>query len=114
MCLLIAQDEQVEYESTHMPVRQKSDDPLLNEVIDYINTNIFRTLSIDDLCHQFSMSRSSLQTLFHSHFAMAPKQYINELKLNRACLMIREGKYNISEISNALGFCIHSLLLTKV
>lgn len=104
MCLLIAQDEQVEYESTHMPVRQKSDDPLLNEVIDYINTNIFRTLSIDDLCHQFSMSRSSLQTLFHSHFAMAPKQYINELKLNRACLMIREGKYNISEISNALGF----------
>lgn len=104
MCLLLASTEPVEYESTHMPVRQKSDDPLLNEVVDYINTNIFRTLSIDDLCHQFSMSRSSLQTLFHTHFAMAPKQYINELKLNRACLMIREGKYNISEISNALGF----------
>lgn len=102
--LLIVDNEHIEYENTRMPVRQKSDDPLLNEMINYINSNIFKTLSIDDLCHQFSMSRSSLQSLFHTNFNMAPKQYINEVKLNRACLMIREGKYNISEISSALGF----------
>ena len=61
MCLLIAQDEQVEYESTHSQYGKKVMIHY-NEVIDYINTNIFRTLSIDDLCHQFSMSRSSLQS----------------------------------------------------
>ncbi|MDD6466830.1 MAG: AraC family transcriptional regulator [Erysipelotrichaceae bacterium] len=89
---------------TEMPIQQQSENDLLNDIIQYINENIFEPLAIDEICKTFLISRSSLQTLFREQLNMAPKQYINELKLSKSKFMIKEGKYTISEITVALGF----------
>ena len=60
--------------------------------------------TIEEICHKFSISRSSLQTLFKNNLNMAPKQYISDLKLNKSKLLIKESVYTISEISSKLGF----------
>ncbi len=86
------------------PMQQKFENELLNEIILYINDNIYTTLTIEEICHHFSISRSSLQTLFKNNLAVAPKQYISDIKLNKSKLLIKESIYTISEISNKLGF----------
>ncbi|MFV0380718.1 MAG: helix-turn-helix domain-containing protein [Breznakia sp.] len=86
------------------PMQQKFEDDLLNQILIFINENIYSALTIEQLCQEFSVSRSSLQQLFRNNLKSAPKQYISNLKLNKSKLLIKESKYTISEISNILGF----------
>ncbi|MEG0094316.1 MAG: AraC family transcriptional regulator [Erysipelotrichaceae bacterium] len=86
------------------PMQQRFENELLNEVLLYINENIYESLTIEEICHKFSISRSSLQTLFKNNLNIAPKQYISDLKLNKSKLLIKESMYTISEISSKLGF----------
>ena len=86
------------------PMQQRFENELLNEIVIYINDKIYEQLTIEELCHKFSISRSSLQTLFKNNLDVAPKQYISDLKLKKSKLLIKESMYTISEISNMLGF----------
>lgn len=86
------------------PMQQRFENELLNEIVIYINDKIYEQLTIEEICHKFSVSRSSLQTLFKNNLDVAPKQYISDLKLKKSKLLIKESMYTISEISNMLGF----------
>ena len=61
-------------------------------------------MTVAEICQKFSLSRSSLQILFKENLQQTPKRYISELKLEKSCQLIREGKYTISEIALMLGF----------
>ena len=89
---------------SNSPIQQKFEDKLLNDIIMYINCNFHLPITVEQLCHQFSISRSSLQQLFNNNLKSTPKHYITEVKLKHAKLMIKENKYTISEISEKLGF----------
>lgn len=86
------------------PMQQRFENEMLNEIIIYINENVYQSLTIEEICHKFSISRSSLQTLFKNNLSVAPKQYISDLKLSKSKLLIKESVYTISEISGMLGF----------
>lgn len=86
------------------PMQQKFENELLNEIIIFINDKIYESITIEDICVKFSISRSSLQTLFKNNLNVAPKQYISNLKLAKSKLLIKESIYTISEISSMLGF----------
>lgn len=86
------------------PMQQRFENELLNEITIYINDTIYEQLTIEEICMKFSISRSSLQTLFKNNIGVAPKQYISDLKLKKSKLLIKESIYTISEISSMLGF----------
>ena len=86
------------------PMQQRFENELLNEIVIYINDKVYEQLTIEEICHKFSISRSSLQTLFKNNLDVAPKQYISDLKLKKSKLLIKESMYTISEISSMLGF----------
>ena len=85
-------------------MQQKFENELLEQIILYINENIFTTFNVEDLCDQFAISRSSLQALFKANLNIAPKEYISNLKLQKSKELIKESKYTISEIASMLGF----------
>lgn len=86
------------------PMQQRFENEVLNEIIIYINDNIYEQMTIEEICLKFSISRSSLQTLFKNNLGVAPKQYISDLKLKKSKLLIKESVYTISEIASMLGF----------
>ena len=86
------------------PMQQRFENELLNEIIIFINDTIYEQLTIEEICMKFSVSRSSLQTLFKNNIGVAPKQYISDLKLKKSKLLIKESIYTISEIASMLGF----------
>ena len=83
---------------------QQFQNELLNDILQYIEKTICEPITIDDICSKFALSRSSLQILFKNNLNMPPKKYINNLKLAKSKLLIKENKYTISEISIILGF----------
>lgn len=85
-------------------VQQHFKDELLDGIVEYIDENICSPITIGDICMKFSVSRSSLQTLFKDNLNTSPKKYINDLKLTKSKKLIKENKYTISEIAFMLGF----------
>lgn len=86
------------------PINQHFEDRLLEEIITFINQHLYEPLPIEQICQEFSISRSTLQNLFKNNMQIAPKQYINETKLSRSRVLIRKSEHTISEISSMLGF----------
>lgn len=85
-------------------VRQNYQDELFERVIAYVESKLYEPLTIAEICQQFSLSRSSLQLLFKNSVNQSPKKYINDMKLEKSCQMLRENKYTVSEISLKLGY----------
>lgn len=86
------------------PANQHYEDSLLEEIVQYINLHLYEALPIDLLCDNFAISRSTLQNLFKNYMKITPKAYINNEKLNLSRLLIRDGKYSVTQVANMLGF----------
>lgn len=100
------QYDYLDIEAARLPTesQQYFEDELLSGILAYIDEMICEPITIEELCNKFSMSRSSLQMLFKNNLNTSPKKYINELKLAKSKLLIKENKYTISEIAFMLGF----------
>jgi len=83
---------------------QHFQDELLSEIITYMNEMVSEPITIEEICHKFSISRSSLQSLFKTHLHDSPKNYLINIKLQKSKELIRENRYTISEIAFTLGF----------
>lgn len=84
-----------------------SKDNELDSILLYIENHMDKDISVEELCHSFSISRSSLQGMFRNALDLTPKQYIVDVKMKRAKLLLQEHRYTISEIAYQLGY--HSL-----
>ncbi|QRG86639.1 AraC family transcriptional regulator [Bulleidia sp. zg-1006] len=91
-------------QKTSSPANQHYENSLLEEIVQYINLHLYEPLPIDSLCDNFAISRSTLQNLFNNYMKITPKAYINNEKLNLSRLLIRDGKYSITQVANLLGF----------
>lgn len=102
--ILLYQSERNEETEISNTMQEHYESTLLNEILVFIHNNVYTAFTVEDICQKFSVSRSTLQTLFNTNIKTTPKQYISNLKLKQAKLLIQEHKYTISEISDILGF----------
>ena len=61
-------------------------------------------LDIEAVCGVAFISVSSLQRAFAKHFGMSPKQYLIQLRMNRALELLTENELSVKEISFVCGF----------
>ena len=86
------------------PEKQTTKQSRLEEVIQFMEAHICEQLKLSDICSEFSISRSSLQSLFHSEKECGVIDYINQMKKQRAKDIIREGTMNFTEIAYYLSY----------
>lgn len=103
LILLLLQEHQTKNKAVN-PIRQHFENEMLEEILSYIHQKLYQPLSVEEICHHFSISRSSLQHLFKSNLKTTPKKYICNLKLEQSKFLIKEEKYTLSEIALMLGF----------
>ncbi|NLY61682.1 MAG: AraC family transcriptional regulator [Clostridiales bacterium] len=84
--------------------RQRVEDDLLNRIIAYMKENVHNNFMIDDLCNEFAIGRTQLKSLFKNKLNTSAMQYFRHLKMEKAKDLIREGRYNFSEIADLLSF----------
>ena len=71
----------------------------------YIDTHFSDPkIDIETVCGVAFISVSSLQRGFAKYFGMSPKQYLIQLRMNRALELLTENKLSVKEISFVCGF----------
>lgn len=76
----------------------------LSEILKYLEYHICEKLTVKDICNEFSMSRSAVQLLFHEQLNCGVIDYFNQMKIQRAKDIIRDGSMNLTEIAYFLSY----------
>ena len=92
-------------QSNHtVPASTPVSDTLLSSAISYMETNLDKNLLIEDIAKHLNVDRSTFTKKFKATFNIPPHKYLLKLKLSKAEMLLEMSEYNISEISEQLGF----------
>lgn len=85
-------------------MRENYENDLFQSILDFLDQNIATHNQVNDLVEHFALSRSTLQNLFKKYLNMTPKNYINQVRLDRSKHMIRNTQMTLSQIADYLGY----------
>lgn len=88
--------------SSAMPIRE------LNTPIEYIKQNYAENISIEELAEACHVSISTLERRFKKNLSKTPLQYLMEVRLDNARIMIFDSDKNLSTIAQETGFVDNS------
>ncbi|MBQ6838649.1 MAG: helix-turn-helix transcriptional regulator [Clostridia bacterium] len=86
------------------PLAIKKNSTILAEITDYLSENVEKKVVFYDVVKKFNLSPSVLKKIFREQVGCGVMDYFTRLKIDRAKEMIREEKYNFTEISERLEF----------
>ena len=94
--------ENVEVEAVTL---NEIDQKFLRSAVEAIERNLHNEeYDIDALAADVCLSRSTLYRKLHSLTGQKPSLFIRAIRLKHAARMIKEGRYNLTEISSLCGF----------
>jgi len=76
----------------------------LEACIRYIDRCYHRSLTADELCRKFAMSRSTFSLLFPQMAGMPLKRYITQKRIGEAALLAETTDLSFSEIASVVGY----------
>ena len=91
-------------DSTHTSAR----DNRINQVKEYIRSNVCSHLTEQSIAKVFNMSTDHLSRLFHKELGVTINQYIRQQRVYAAQDLLKYTDYTISNISVILGFSSQS------
>lgn len=76
----------------------------LAAAVQYIQKNLDRHISIDELVEEACMSKSTFYRHFSDEFDMSPLEYISQERVVRARELLADEENTVTSVSHALGF----------
>lgn len=101
--LLRDQTETMQGNDTFLPWAELSAKPI-EDVIAVLQSNLYHSLSIDDICAQTAYSKAYLFRIFKAKTGKTIMSYYLELKIKQAKQLLRENELSVREIAERLAF----------
>jgi len=76
----------------------------MNRVCQTIQDRLDQPLTLPELARLVHLSDGAFSRYFHAHTGRTFPQFVNELRVGRACRLLAEGQMNVTEIAFACGF----------
>ena len=76
---------------------------LVEKAIQYMYDNIQKDVSIADLLEHLGCSRSKLFRHFRDYKTARPLEFLNEIRIKRACKLLTDTSLHINEICREVG-----------
>ena len=76
----------------------------IKEILDCLQKNLYGRITVGDIADLLGKSESTIKQSFATFRKAGIMHYYNEMKIREAKKLIRQGQYNISQISDLLGF----------
>lgn len=93
------------FSDLHATVHNKLDEEFINKCTDIILNNMEDTeFSVNTLAQELGISRTSVFTKIKGIIGMTPNDFIKITRLKKACRMMVEGGYRVTEIGFLVGF----------
>ncbi|TMV52160.1 AraC family transcriptional regulator [Paenibacillus mesophilus] len=85
-------------------MKERQEVELIDKVTAYMKDHLIGNLTLAHLCETFSVGRTHLSVLFKAKYDCGVLEYWNRLKVDKAKEHIRQNSYNLTEISELLGY----------
>ena len=70
----------------------------------YIKENLDKNLNVENICHQFHISRSALYSLSKKYFGCGITDYISICRLSAAKELLKSGDFTVAQTASKIGF----------
>ena len=81
------------------------DQQLLANAASYVEENISRSdLSVEEMARHIGMSRAHLYKRLMAVSGRTPVEFIRDIRLKRAAELLKDSRYNVSEVAYQVGF----------
>lgn len=91
-------------EESNLEYSPQNTTDIFKRVTAYMEDNIAKHLTIEQICWDNMIGRTKLQKIFHIETGIGIIDYFSKMKISAAKHMIRDGKLNFSQISEQLGY----------
>lgn len=78
---------------------------LIDAVKHYMQENIERHLTLEQIAHYTGYSPSHFSALFRKATGESPLAYLNRLKIEHACLLLKTTDMRVNQICHKIGIC---------
>lgn len=90
------------------------DEELLKRAVKVVEKHMDNVdFSTDEFAREMFMSRSSLHRKMKALTGESANEFIHKMRFNKACKLLKEGRYSVSEISAIVGFNTPSYFTTS-
>lgn len=80
----------------------------LKEILDYIREHYTEDLTLQSVAERFNFSYSYLSAYFNQYAHEGFSEYLNKVRVGKACVYLEDAAYTIAEVSSAVGYSDHS------
>ena len=104
LLILLIRNEQDKRKTKLFPSKESLENYLATQMINIIDENIYNKITVEQICEKLNYSRTYLAKIFKSSTGHTVLEYILMSKIREAKKLIREEKYNFTQISDTLAF----------
>jgi len=76
----------------------------LKQAIQFISHNYSNNIDVEEIAASAGISRSHLYRIFMSELGMAPSDYLTQYRVNKACTLLHESKFTVTEVASSVGY----------
>ena len=74
------------------------------DTVEYISENYAQKLTLETIAEHLGMSRSYFSKKFNTEIGCSLVDYLNEIRVNKACGYLEQGYFKTYEIAYKVGF----------
>ena len=80
----------------------------LRSIQEYVNANLHRSITLDDLAEVVYLSPSTLYKKMKDYADVSPMEYVMKVRLHRAVELLKDDSVSVQEVAQSVGFNTHS------
>lgn len=90
--------------TSYEPKLESADQGRMERVVDFIHTHLTEEIDRERLAKLAHLSLGAFSRFFHSRTGKTVPEYVNEVRIGRACRMLGEDAGNITDIAMDCGY----------
>src|SRR5690606_3702235 len=98
-------------------INNEREEDLIEKSIDYMQKNMDKSITLEILSKYINTSTSHYSAIFKKKIGFPPIEYLNHLKIQKACQYLQFTKFRVKEIALKIGIedqYYFSRLFTKI
>lgn len=92
------------YLSASDKLRRKPEEPIILQILLYLDRNIAVKLDLNRLAEELNYNGSYISRLFKDKMKLTISEYLNMLRIKKACELLRNSNKSITDIALVLGY----------